>query len=213
VPSPFTAGFVKICGVTSVADATAVAESGASAIGVNLAVSSPRLVSRGQAGEIVAAIEGAVLRVAVFQGRSDNEVLEALEGIPFDAVQLHDGLSPALHDALRARSLLIIKALSIESDEFQEFDETRVDAVLVDGPRPGSGVMHSWTPLEDRRFRVPVIAAGGLTPDNVADVIGSTVVLGVDCASGVEREARTKDNDLVVSFVTNAREAFASREE
>jgi phosphoribosylanthranilate isomerase len=213
VPSPFTSGFVKICGVTTTTDAIAVARSGASAIGINLAGSSPRLVTRGQGGEIVAATEGALLRVAVFQGRSDNEVLEALEGIAYDAVQIHDDLSASLRDALRARSLFIVKALSIESDEFQAFDEDQVDAVLVDGPRPGSGVPHSWTPLGDRRFRVPVIAAGGLTPENVEDVIESTSVIGVDCASGVERVPRTKDFELVGSFVTNARAAFASREE
>jgi phosphoribosylanthranilate isomerase len=59
---------------------------------------------------------------------------------------------------------------------------------------------------------VPVIAAGGLTPDNVASVIESTSVIGVDCASGVERSPGTKDDDAVSRFVTNARRAFAMRE-
>jgi phosphoribosylanthranilate isomerase len=162
---------------------------------------------------LIAATDGALWRCAIFRGRSDEAILDDLNELGVEMVQLHDALSAELLDALRDRSLMIIKALNIEGRDFDEFDAGVVDAVLVDGPRPGSGVAHSWARLEDRRFSVPVIAAGGLTPTNVATVIGSTTVVGVDSASGVERSPGIKDHDAVTSFVTNARRAFASREE
>jgi phosphoribosylanthranilate isomerase len=213
VPSPFDPGFVKICGVTTVEDAEFSARAGASAIGVNLAVGSPRRVSLEMARELISATDGALWRCAIYRGSGDDEILRDLDELDVEMVQLHDALSGTLLDALRERSLIVVKALNIEGLDFDEFDEARVDAVLVDGPRPGSGVTHAWTRLKDRRFAVPVIAAGGLNPANVAAVIESTTIIGVDSASGVERSPGTKDHEAVTSFVTNARRAFASREE
>jgi len=213
VPSPFTPGFVKICGVTTVEDGVFVGQLGARALGLNLADSSPRKVTLEVAREIAAATKGALVRCAVFRGRDDDAILEDLEGLDVDAVQLHDGISALLLKDLRARTLLVIKALNVEGSDFLDFDEHRVDAVLVDGPNPGSGVAHSWTRLAQRRFEVPVIAAGGLTPSNVADVIVATSVTGVDTATGVERRPGIKDHEAVRSFVANARRAFASREQ
>ena len=213
MPSPFDTGFVKICGVTTVKDAIFATSAGASALGLNLAVDSPRRISVESARSVVTATEGAVWRCAIFRGRPDEEILEDLEGLGVEMVQLHDTLSVELLDALRTRSLLVVKALNIDGRDFEEFDERHVDAVLVDGPRPGSGVAHSWARLQERPFSVPVIAAGGLTPTNVAEVIASTTVVGVDSASGVEHVPGTKDHEAVTSFVTNARRAFASREE
>lgn len=213
MPSPFAVGFVKICGVTTVEDGAFAAQSGATALGLNLAIASPRRVSLESAREIAASTKGTLQRFAVFRGRDDKSILSDLEALDVDVVQLHDGLSPSLLNELRARTLLVVKVLSVEGSDFFDFDDAQVDAVLVDGPSPGSGVEHSWDRLAKRRFAVPVIAAGGLTPSNVEVVIESTSVSGVDCASGVERRPGRKDRELVSSFVLNARRAFASREE
>ena len=207
MPRPFERGLVKVCGVTNVADATMAAKAGASAIGVILA-ESPRRVTLEQATEIAAAMKGKLLRFVVFRHQNDEVVLEHLDALDVDVVQVHGALSPALLAALHERSLLVVKALTIDGDEFDDFDETQVDAVLIDGPRPGSGVAHSWERLRDRHFRVPVIAAGGLNSSNVAEVISATNAWGVDCASGVERDPGQKDHVLVESYVANARDAF-----
>jgi phosphoribosylanthranilate isomerase len=212
VPNTFREGFVKICGVTTVPDGVFAAHAGASALGLNLAEGSPRRVNLAVARDIVAATNDDVLVCAVFRGRSDEAILLDLEDLAVDAVQLHDAVSDSLLDALRAKSLIVIKALNIEGRDFEEFDDARVEAVLIDGPRPGSGIAHSWSRLRERSFNVPVIAAGGLTPDNVTSVIESTSVIGVDCASGVERSPGIKDDDAVSRFVTNARRAFAMKE-
>lgn len=206
-------GYVKICGVTTVEDASMVVTSGASALGLIFA-ESPRRISIAQAGEIVKATTGSVLRCAVFRHDSDDFILERLDalGDGVEIVQLHGELSDALLKALRERSVSIVKALNIEADEFDDFDETTVDAVMVDGAKPGSGQAHSWERLRTRRFRVPVIAAGGLNPDNVEEIVRSTGVAGADCASGVESRPGVKDADLVQRFVDNARRALASVE-
>ncbi|MHB8379634.1 MAG: phosphoribosylanthranilate isomerase [Acidimicrobiales bacterium] len=198
---------MKVCGVTNADDATMAAAAGASAIGLILA-DSPRRVTLDEAREVAAAVKGHVLRCAVFRNEDDDVVVETLDAFDVDVVQVHGALSSSLLASLRQRSLYVIKALNIEGDDFVEFDESLVDAVLLDGPRPGSGVAHSWDRLHDRQFRVPVIAAGGLGPNNVADVIGATNAWGVDCASGVESAPRTKDHDLVQRYVANARDAF-----
>jgi phosphoribosylanthranilate isomerase len=208
VPRALERGFVKVCGVTNVADASMVASAGASALGMILA-ESPRRVSLEQAREIAEATKGKLLRCAVFRHDEDEFILEHLDELDVDVVQLHGTLSPPLLAAILRRSMLIVKALSIDGDEFDDFDESEVDAVLIDGPRPGSGVTHSWERLRERHFRVPVIAAGGLNPSNVTDVIKATNAWGVDCASGVERDSRQKNRDLVEDYVANARDAFA----
>jgi phosphoribosylanthranilate isomerase len=210
VPSPFASGFVKICGVTSVDDAKFVVSSGASALGLILAESS-RQLTLDQAREIAHATRGDLLRVAVFRGHDDDFIVTHVDALQADVAQVHGHLSEGLAQALRDRSVLIVKALGINEQAFQDFDETTVDAVLIDGPRPGSGVTYDVRQLNERVFRGPVIAAGGLTPGNVGNVIATTSIIGVDCSTGVERRPGTKDPELVDAFVTTARAAFRAR--
>lgn len=204
-------GYIKICGVTSVEDATMVATSGASALGLIFA-ESPRRLTIAQAEPIARSTDGALLRCAVFRHDEDDFIVEHLDVLGVEIVQLHGALSDRLLSQLRERPVRIVKALDIEAGEFDEFDETTVDAVMIDGARPGSGLSHSWDRLRRRRFRVPVIAAGGLSPENVEEVVRSTSVSGVDCASGVESSPGVKSPDLVARFVANARRALSSVE-
>jgi phosphoribosylanthranilate isomerase len=202
--------FVKICGITSVADARFAAEAGTDAIGLILA-ESPRRLTTTAARDIAAAIKGTALSVAVFRHNTPEFILEAVDATQVGVVQVHGELPADLANDLRLRGLSIIKALSVTEDEFYSFDETLVDVVLVDGPAPGSGVVHAWPDPTERAFRRPVIAAGGLTPNNVAEFIELTGAWGVDVASGVESSPGTKDSRLVVGFITNARACFARR--
>lgn len=204
-------GYVKICGVTSVEDALMVAASGASALGLIFAAS-PRRLTLEQARDIARATNGALLRCAVFRHDEDAFILERVDATGVEIVQLHGVLGEHLLSELRARPVRIVKALNIEAEEFDNFDETTVDAVMIDGARPGSGESHSWDRLRVRSFRAPVIAAGGLNPENVAQVVRSTSVSGVDSASGVEASPGVKSVELVTRFVTRARQALSSVE-
>jgi phosphoribosylanthranilate isomerase len=205
--SPF---FVKICGVTTLGDANAAIDAGADAIGLNLSTS-PRQLSLERALAIAEATKGRVLRTLIFRDHDDDAIRHALDVVEADAVQLYGDVSDALLGDLRARGLRVIKALSIGTDEFYDFQESGVDAVLVDGATPGSGESHSWGELLERSFTVPVIAAGGLDDSNVAVVIAETTVWGVDSASGVESSPGVKDRQRMVDFVGRARAAFGER--
>ena len=195
--------FVKVCGVTTVEDARVVVEAGASALGLIFA-ESPRRVTVARAREIAAATDGTILRCAVFWHDDDAYVIEHLDAVDVDVVQLHGALSAELLGYLRGRDVHVVKALSIEGPEFDDFDDAHVEAVLLDGTSPGSGVRHEWGRLKERHFAVPVVAAGGLTPANVSEVVRATGVWGVDCASGVEASPGVKDPELVRRFVANA---------
>lgn len=205
------ASFVKICGITSIEDARVAVDAGADAIGLILA-SSVRQLTVEQAHEIAAATRGSTLRVGVFRNDSDDFVVEAIGRSGVDVAQVHGPLSDELRKSLEVQEVLIIKALSIGSDEFFEFDDASVDAVLIDGPTPGSGETHPWHELARRQFVRPVIVAGGLNALNVVDVLETTNAWGADVSSGVEYAPGVKDPTHVRDFVRNAR-AYFDREE
>jgi phosphoribosylanthranilate isomerase len=206
------ASYVKICGVTSIEDARMVVDAGADALGLIFAESS-RQLTLPAASEIARAIEGSILRVGVFRHNSADFVLEHVDGAGVDVAQIHGDLSPELIEALRQRGVAIVKALSVDEPEFFTFDENTVDAVLIDGPSPGSGQSHGWENLDRRSFSRPVIAAGGLTPLNVVDVLALTNAWGVDVSSGVESQPGKKDPARVRDFVMSARRYFNHRGE
>ncbi|MFI5036549.1 MAG: phosphoribosylanthranilate isomerase [Acidimicrobiales bacterium] len=202
---------VKICGVTSPADARVVADAGADALGVIL-TASRRRVDADAARSVTEAARGRLVTFGVVD-TGDRASLDAVvEGVGVDVVQVHGELRDDLLATLRDRHLGVVKVLAIGSEEFATFDEMLVDAVLVDGPTPGSGVAHSFAGVRERHFARPVIAAGGLTSHSVASVINAHDVWGVDVASGVESAPGVKDPLRVVEFVEAARRAFAARE-
>ena len=203
--------FVKICGLTTPDDIAVSVRAGADALGLILA-SSPRQISVEAAQTLAALAKDHIPIWAVFRDQADEWILNAIDKIEPDAVQLHGKLSDVLLNGARARATQVVKALAIGSDDFLTFDESKVDAVLIDGHQPGSGIVHSWDALFERPFAVPVIAAGGLNPDNVAIEIVRSRAWGVDTASGVESAPGVKDHTLVMHFVENARRAFEERE-
>lgn len=199
--------FIKICGVTNLTDAEFIVTAGADAFGLILAESS-RQVSLDVATSIADATYGTILRALVFRNNSEEFIAESVDRVNPDIVQVHGPLSERLCASLRRDGRLVVKALAIGGHEFMAFDDQLVDAVLVDSPTPGSGETHSWAALQDRRFTRPLIAAGGLSPDNVLDTIRTVRPWGVDCASGVEASAGVKDPTLVARFIKNARSGF-----
>lgn len=206
------AHFVKICGITTLEDAQCVIEAGADALGLILAAS-PRQLSLDQASDLAAATKGSIVRVGGFRDNTTRFVCEAVDATGVEVAQVHGVLSDELFGELRDRGVAIIKAIPVASDELVTFDEHRVDAVLIDGPRPGSGDPHTWNDVSQRHFQRPLIAAGGLTPGNVAEVLAMTGAWGADVASGVETAPGRKDPRRVRDFVASASAFFEHREE
>ncbi|MCB9688186.1 MAG: phosphoribosylanthranilate isomerase [Alphaproteobacteria bacterium] len=193
---------VKICGVRDERAAEACAEAGVDLVGFNRVPTSKRCVPLGVARDLARRIGGAEA-VLLLVDADEDTILREAEG--FAWVQLHGRESPELCAALR-RHHRVLKALV--APEVAAIDRYRgsVDALLVDGARPGSGEVRSWSrvPCAD----VPVWLAGGLAPDNVASAIAAARPAGVDVASGVEVDGRI-DPARVRAFVAAARAAGA----
>lgn len=201
---------IKICGVTSLTDAQLVADAGADALGLVYA-SSVRQVVGDVSGLIVARFSRQLTCVGVFRHQEDHEIVRIVERDNLTMVQLHDPASENLVRALAGRGVRVIRALSVHRPQMSAHELAAIDAVLVDGAMPGSGVANDWNRVSSLRFDVPMLVAGGLTPDNVAEVIETLRPWGVDVASGTEVLHGVKDPAKVTSFVARARAALSQK--
>jgi phosphoribosylanthranilate isomerase len=215
--------WIKMCGMTNLADAQACVAAGANAIGLIFA-DSRRRASLEVAREIAAAIPPEVERIGVFV----NEPVETVMGIARQAdltgVQLHGDESPRyVKELLRSaaeRPLRIIKAIPAElgrSSGLGYFDggENFVNAIMVDSGsvqlRGGTGQVFDWLRAGDfilwLEQRSKVIIAGGLNPENVRAAISLFHPAGVDVVTGVEQSYGKKDHEKVKRFVASVRSA------
>jgi len=211
---------VKIEGLRDAAQAIEVAEMGADAIGLVFA-ESPRQVTCEQASAVVAALPPWVATVGVFVNEPVEEINETIAATGITNVQLHGDETP---DVVGQIDVRCIKAFRVKSqgwaDEVDAFlaglDEAAVanlQAVLLDAYdktiRGGSGRQFNWNMVAEAR-KVgrfadwpPIILAGGLAPDCVADAIRTVQPWAVDVASGVESAPGVKDMEKVRAFIYN----------
>jgi phosphoribosylanthranilate isomerase len=211
---------VKICGVTNEADALASAELGADAIGLNFYPRSPRYVTPDTAAGIVRALPPFVEPVALFVNEPLERAVAAARQVgPVRAVQWHGEQPEACGDpavrfipAFQVRGAEDLARVGRYLDLCRATDRLPA-AVLLDGHATGqyggTGQTAPWALLADFRPGVPVILAGGLTPENVAEAIRAVRPYGVDVASGVEASPGRKDVEQVRRFIDRAREAAA----
>ena len=223
---------IKICGVTLLHDALAVAESGADAIGLNFYAKGKRYVLDDSAKQISDAIkltrntDAPIVLVGVFVNESIGTILNLVERLGLDVVQLHGDESPdvlpellaeaaarglefdvvrAIRTAPKTESALDVQGVEAEAERWTD---AGVDAILVDaaanGDFGGTGKQVDWTGVAQLSIAVPVILAGGLTPENVGDAIRIAEPRCVDVASGVESSPGVKCHKKVNQFVKNA---------
>ena len=200
---------VKICGITSVADARAVIEAGADALGLNFHAASKRHVDVERAAAIVAVVPAGVWRVGVFVDASREEIVSLVAGLDLTAIQLH-GNEPAGFE--RGWPVPSIRAVRIRSaaNVAEALAAYAPDYFLCEGNAGGSyggaGESFDWrlaAAVPKRRL----IVAGGLHPENVADAVRALRPFAVDVASGVERSPGVKDAARVAAFIANAKRA------
>ena len=209
---------IKICGVTTAHDARAAVALGADFVGLNFHPPSPRSVTRAGALAVLAELPPAVGAVGVFVNRPFADIAPELASLPRVAtIQWHgQRCEPA-----SACSLPLIVAFNVggpESlheivaylDQCRELGREPV-AVLVDAHVPGllggTGRTAPWNLLAPFRPGVPLILAGGLTPENVAEAVRIVKPDMVDVASGVESAPGRKDADKMRRFMENVRGA------
>ena len=197
---------VKICGLTRPREASRCARLGADAIGLVFFPRSPRNVSEGQARAVVAALPQTVAAVGVFVDAGFSSIMSRVERCGLSMAQLH-GREPArLAARLRAEGVGVIKALFVDGRPgLEEATAYDVDGYLVEcarGPLPGGNAMAwDWGAARDFGSRHPMVLAGGLSPDNVADAICAGRPASVDVSSGVEASPGRKDPDKVARLI------------
>ena len=194
---------VKICGITSVQDAKNVCDAGADSIGLVFYKKSPRNVGISQAQEICDSLPPFVTCVGLFLDPSEEFVNEVLNEVKLDLLQFH-GLESA--EFCESFSRPYIKAIGMEGisseDEFTEVTKqyTNAKGFLVDshatGKAGGTGKTFDWKNVPQVQEK-PIILAGGLNPENVADALQQLDLFGVDLSSGVESKPGIKDPEKV----------------
>ncbi len=195
---------VKICGITRTEDALAAARLGVDAIGLVFYAPSPRAVSVAQAAEVVRELPPFVTRVGLFVNAEREAIAAAIEAAQLDLLQFHGDESPA--DCLgHGRPWIKALRMAPEMDVAAEMDRYReAQGILLDAWRPGvpggTGETFDWRRIPAQRPR-PLILAGGLAPENVADAIRTVRPWAVDVSGGVERAKGIKDADRMAAFI------------
>jgi phosphoribosylanthranilate isomerase len=196
---------VKICGITSEPDAQAAVDLGASALGFNFYENSPRVIAPAEAWAIRQTLPKAVQAVGVFVDWEPDAVLALAQALHLSAVQLHGDESPRQADFC-ARKIPVIKAFrvgkdfsAVEMKKFRSSTQFLLDAA-VPGQYGGTGHTANWDVARKVAESRPILLAGGLTPENVAEAIRYVRPYGVDVASGVESRPGKKDRGKMREF-------------
>ncbi len=197
---------IKVCGVTSLADATMAADLGAWAVGCILWPASPRACEPEEAARIVASLRRRVEVAGVFVNAHLDEVGGMVDGIGFSLVQLHGDEGPAYcAEVARRTGAKIIKAAPIRlRSDIVAMEAFHTDFHLLDahqpGMRGGTGTTFDWKLVNERRTHTPLILSGGLTPENVGEAIAATSPFAVDSASGIEASPGVKDPERMAAL-------------
>jgi phosphoribosylanthranilate isomerase len=202
---------VKICGITNAADRDAAVAAGADALGfiVGVPVDTPREIDPDRAADLIAGVPPFVTAVLVTMPGSVPAARDCRERVGADAIQIHGGLDPREVADLAETDTVIAAVDADDPDEARAYDGA-ADALLVDSVDEdgggGTGRTHDWAATRELgdELASPVILAGGLTPENVAEAVRAVAPHAVDVATGVERVGGEKDHDAVATFVAGA---------
>jgi phosphoribosylanthranilate isomerase len=216
--------WIKICGNTSLEDAMLAAEAGADAIGFVFAPG-PRHVAREQVANIVPGLPAELEKIGVFVDATFEGIEAIVAAAGLTGVQLQFAASPDIRFQLRDRfgsSLRILQTLhfspAIAAQAASLASDVNIDALLVDSRTPtapgGTGIAFDWRAAAQTLFGNSdaihrLVAAGGLTPENVSEAITILRPWGVDVVSGVESAPGRKDPGKVRAFIAQARAASA----
>ena len=203
---------VKICGLSERRDVEATVRAGAAYVGFVFFPKSPRNVSVAQAADLAVAVPPGVAKVALTVNADDAALDAIIDRVPLDMLQLHGAESPERVSDVRARyGLPVMKAVGVAgAADLAALDAFgRVaDQLLVDAKPPegaalpgGNGLSFDWRLIAGRRWPVPWMLAGGLTPENVAEAVRLTGARQVDVSSGVETAPGRKDDVRIAAFL------------
>ncbi|MCG2634068.1 MAG: phosphoribosylanthranilate isomerase [Gammaproteobacteria bacterium] len=204
---------VKICGITTPADAMAAVSAGADALGLVFYDRSPRAVSLQQAAEIRGQLPPFVTTVGLFVDPDPVLVEQVQRLVQLDLLQFHGGESPEFCQQFERPYIKAVRATEVVDWSALAQQYARARGLLVDSGTPdlpgGTGQTFDWSLLPSG-LDTALILAGGLTPDNVADAVSRYHPYGVDVSSGVEQSPGVKDWSKMRDFVRAAERADCS---
>jgi phosphoribosylanthranilate isomerase len=197
---------VKICGITKLEQAIAIADLGATALGFICVPGTPRYIKRENIQTIVEQLPNSVDRVGVFLDAAIEDICQTVAIANLTVVQLHGTESISFCDGLRdgLPDVKLIKAFRIQSFEdlarIQPYSNS-VDYVLLDAYHPqkagGTGQTIDWTMLREFCPNCPWYLSGGLNPDNILDALTLITPDGIDLSSGLENAPGDKNLERV----------------
>ena len=206
---------VKICGLSDRAGLDAAMAAGARYVGFVFFAKSPRAVTVEQAAALAVEVPPGIAKVALVVDADDATLDEIVARVPLDMLQLHGLETPERVAEVRARhGLPVMKAVGVASEaDLPALDAYAAvaDQILVDAKAPkgaplpgGNGLAFDWRLIAGRRWPVPWMLAGGLTPDNLAEAVARTGARQVDVSSGVESAPGVKDEVRIRAFLDAA---------
>lgn len=205
--------WIKICGITTVEHALVAAEAGADAIGLVFAPRSPRCISFDVAAGIIDALPASVEPIGLFaDALLDDPVVRAWADHDCTQwIQLHGSEDVDTVRAMReVTGCRVMRGFRFTADAVRQWDACdAIDRLLVDGSSGGGGTAFDHDALAAMMDAIgkPVVLAGGLTPDKVAQAIATVRPIGVDVSSGVEATRGVKDAELIRAFCAAVQEA------
>lgn len=201
---------IKICGITSLEQGSAIAQLGANALGFICVKKSPRYLSPDAIATITPHLPPQVSRIGVFANTEAAEIISIVQQTHLTAVQLHGEETEDYCNQLRSQlpNLELIKAIRVKSaDSLQHLENYApfVDTFLLDAYDPkqlgGTGKTFNWEYLQNFNPPRPWFLAGGLTPDNIQEALAIATPNGIDLSSGVETSPGNKDLGLVKALL------------
>jgi len=205
---------IKICGIKTLDDALAAIDLGADLVGFNFYQKSPRYVEVDVCRWIMSKVRyiGQVTCVGVFVNASAVDIHATMGTCGLHLAQLHGDETVEFMESLQGKSFKAFRGIP---DDVNGFARDDVPAFLVDasvkGVYGGSGVTADWDGAAALAKKYPLLLAGGLTPENVAEAARRVKPWGVDVASGVESRPGVKDEAKMRAFVKAVREAESYR--
>ena len=196
---------VKICGFTRSEDAVEAASLGVDAIGLVFYPPSPRHIDIAKALEIVSVLPAFTTTVALFVDADEQQICRILEQVPIDLIQFHGDEPP---QACRIYGKPYIKAVRMQAgidiaalaDKYHDAAGLLLDAYHP-GTKGGTGSQFDWAMIPGE-CHLPIILAGGLTPENAKLAVQSVKPYALDVSSGVELSKGIKDVDKMTAFLT-----------
>lgn len=214
---------VKICGLTRTIDVQAAIQAGADAVGFVFYPPSPRATTAEQAASLIKSVPPFVQPVGLFVDVNESELLEILKTVRLDLLQFHGNETPEQCQYLATLTgKRWIKAVQMKPEVdinpiIASYRAVGANGILLDAWHPdlfgGTGHAFDWRrfpqfehSLDDKAVhQCPLILAGGLTSDNVADAIRQTRPFAVDVSGGVESAKGIKDEALIQRFIAATR--------